>query len=139
MEIKTINFQPIIGEVDLTDARKVYDIRNGIVCYNPTMDLTCYYNYISYLNTQQDQWRNFGYLDMGMVPLAMLPSFFPEEIKEVLSNAARVKGITVHSMPPVSNLRGSYRGTVNDVWIFREELAEALGVRYQEIMKYSSK
>lgn len=147
MELKTINFKPIQSDIVIPDdATKKYDLRNGIVCISPTMDLECYYNYIQFLNLYQSDWKSLGYLDMGMIPLVMLPSFFPEELKEILSTAATSQGIKVYAMPPVSNLKGAYRGTVSDVWVYREDLAKVLNVRYQEatlsrwlreIMKFS--
>ena len=133
MENVTINFQTVNPDSETVNGETKYvDLRNGIVCVKPTMDLQCYYNYIKYLNLRQADWKSYGYLDMGMIPLVMLPSFFSEEVREILSAMALQLGIRVYAMPPVSNLRGTYRGTVSDVWVFREDLAKALGVKYQE-------
>lgn len=133
MEYKTINFQPIAKGTKLPDDMRVaVDFRNGIYCANPTLDIDCYINYIDYLNMSQEDWVSYGYLDLGMVPLVMLPSFFPQDVKDILSTAAQQVGIKVFPMPPVSHLKGSYKGTTSDVWVFREDLAEVLGCSYMD-------
>ena len=147
MDLKTINFEVIPADVKIPEETKyAYDLRNGIVCYSPTLDLKCYYNYIQFLNLCRNDWTSNGYLDMGMVPLVMLPSFFPEQVRELISNVIQAQGINVYAMPPVSNLKGTYRGVTSDVGVFRKDLAKVLNVREKDatlsnwlrtVMRYS--
>ena len=133
MEHKTINFEVIPDDVKIPDNLEyAYDRRNGIICYRPTLDFKCYYNYIQYLNLNKDAWVSNGYLDMGMMPLVMLPSFFPDKIKDLISKTLRAQGIKVYAMSPVSNLKGTYRGVTSDIWVFRKDLAKVLNVREKE-------
>ena len=147
MEFKTINFEVIPPDIKVPeDTKYAYDLRNGIVCYAPTLDLRCYLNYIQFLNMCRTDWTSNGYLDMGMVPLVMTPSFFPEQIRDLISNVVQKQGVPVYAMPPVSNLKGTYRGVASDVWVFRKDLAKVLNVREKDatlsnwlrsVMKYS--
>lgn len=100
-----------------------YDHRNNIYCVQPTMDYEMYYNYLNYLNQESDKWLHSGYLDAGMVPYLMWPSFmdsssYLESMKRVASQA----GIDIIKVPSVSLLKPSYVSNGTDYWVFREDL-----------------
>ena len=83
------------------------DERNGIYCYRLGNDyLRTYINYIELLNLHRNDWKNVGYLDLGMMPLVMAPSFMQELLTDSLCKFANRLNIPVYSMPPVSVMFG---------------------------------
>lgn len=109
------------------------DNRNGIVCVNPTCDVDCYVNYIRYLNLHRDDWRSYGYLDLGMIPLVMGPSFLHEALyKYVVQKVAHTE-IQMYNMPPVSFLYEVCKMPVQDVWVFKDEAASVVGVTSEQL------
>ena len=104
------------------------DIRNGIVCVAPTFDLECYLNYIQLLNLHRDKWKSFGYLDLGMMPLVMAPSFMQTMIKPVLLEAMRELKVDCWLLPPVSVMYESSRMPEEDIWVFKKDVARALNM-----------
>lgn len=99
-----------------------YDHRNNIYCVNPTMDYAMYYNYLNYLNECSNQWIHSGYLDMGMVPYLMWPSFMDSSsYLESMKRAAVQAGVDIIKVPSVSLLKPSYISNGTDYWIFKED------------------
>lgn len=104
-------------------ARIAFDRRNHIYCVNPTMDYEMYYNYLNYLNESYNEWMNYGYFDMGMVPYMMWPSFMESSpALEQMRRVARQAAIDLVPVPSVSLLKPSYISNGVDYWIFREDL-----------------
>lgn len=109
--------------------RLAYDYRNSIYCIDPSMDINCYYNYIQYLNRHYDEWKSFGYFDMGLVPLTMTPSFMGEGWwKDSLEKFPALFKCPLHSLRATSVLNGTWVGGSKDLWIARKDLARALNV-----------
>lgn len=107
----------------------IYDRRNDIYCMNPTMDYEMYYNYLNFLNSSYNEWRTYGYLDMGMVPYMMWPSFMDSSnVLEHMRGVARKVGITLIQVPGVSFLKDSYVANGTDYWVFREDLLKLANV-----------
>ena len=128
--IKTYNFCTADYDYTVNEVldRDFVDIRNTIVCHRPTMDWDCYRNYIKFLNSQAFRWVNHGYLDLGLVPLAMAPSFMQSSVVEKMQSYARTIGVTGYLMPSVSLLLGRSQNLGNDLWVPKIELARALGI-----------
>lgn len=136
----TDNFKPILSgdnEVEskafLTRCRQEgvpykYDKRNGIWCLNPTEDIVMYRNYIEYLNSCYSDWVNYGYLDAGLVPLLMGPSFVADNLNSQVMEIAKVWRVPLHPMKAVSFLNKGYVGGTKDIWVKKEDLARVLGV-----------
>ena len=100
-----------------------YDHRNNIYCINPTMDYQMYYNYLTYLNQCSNQWLHSGYLDMGMVPYLMWPSFMDSSsYLDSMKRAASQTGINIIKVPSVALLKQSYVSNGTDYWVFKEDL-----------------
>lgn len=105
------------------NATVIYDRRNNIYCVSPTMDYEMYYNYISYLNQVRGDWCRNGYLDAGMVPYIMWPSFMDNSIVlEQMRNVVRALGIDIITVPAVTYLKQNYVSTGRDYWIFKDDL-----------------
>ena len=100
------------------------DRRNEIVCVNPTYDYLCLANYYDFLNSISDQWVTAGYLDLGLVPLFMNPSFMGslEDQVEEIRNAF---GISIYSLRPCSFMKSGHIGP-NDIWVKREDFRDYL-------------
>jgi hypothetical protein len=75
----------------------------------------------------KDKWKSFGYLDMGMMPLAMGPSFLQKELVDVWLKIAQDVNLRVHLMPPTSMFYADCRLPVKDVWAFKEDVARCFG------------
>lgn len=104
------------------------DVRNGIVVVDPTFDFECYKNYIDLLNLKKDKWRNNGYLDLGMMPIAMAPSFMQQYIADMMLMLMAKHKVPCHVMPPVSLLGDKCNLPQDDIWVFKEDLAKAFGM-----------
>lgn len=118
-------------------AKVIFDRRNNIYCVAPTMDYEMYYNYIMYLNSCHDEWVNTGYLDAGMVPYIMWPSFMDASpVMEQMRNLTRQIGINLISVPSVSYLKPTYISNGQDYWIFREDLYNLMMVMQKASPEY---
>lgn len=109
------------------------DLRNGIVCVNPTCDIECYINYLQYLNTKIQDWRSYGYLDLGMMPFVMGPSFLQLALRNYLTVKASDLNITLYQMQPVSQLYSACKLPHSDIWVFREDAARIIGMSPDKI------
>lgn len=106
------------------DGRTIaYDSRNGIYCIDPTCDIYCYKNYINYLNMYFKDWKNFGYLDLGLVPILILPSFMTDAVMKDIGEIAKTWQFNLHMLPPTSFLQRGYIGG-KDLWVKRDDLAK---------------
>ena len=66
---------------------------------------------------------NCGYLDMGMLPYLMWPSFMDSSsYLESMKRAAVQAGVDIIRVPSVSLLNKSYISNGTDYWIFKEDL-----------------
>ena len=106
------------------------DQRNNIFCMAPSMDLQCYINYLVFLNSQRENWKeaNLHYLDAGLVPYIMAPSFMHDILVQNTGNLIDGRKVEKFFLKPVSFLCNGYVGGSKDVWIKKTDLAEILGV-----------
>lgn len=128
--IKTYNFKIEPYDYSVPDGcvGEFRDYRNGFICVNPTPDLECYINYIELLNLHRDKWKSVGYLDLGMMPIAMLPSFLPNSIKEALVNIMNTYNIPCYNMPPVSVMNSVCKLPEDDIWVFKSDVSAVTGI-----------
>jgi len=122
----TYNFLPASEERAKKADVKYRDQRNGITCANPSLDIECYINYIDLLNLHRDKWVNYGYLDLGMMPLAMAPSFMQGVVSQAMSTVANKLGIPIYSMPAVSLFFERCSVGENDIWVFKKDIAQVM-------------
>lgn len=108
------------------------DYRNGITCINPTCDLECYLNYIELLNSKRDEWKNYGYLDLGMVPILMAPSFMQAALLDSVNKLANAYKLPIYWMPPVTLLQDKCRIQTQDIWAFRSDIARIAGYKSED-------
>lgn len=118
---------------------ELYDARLGITCHNPTFDAEMLLNYYDFINRNRDSWTSIGYLDMGMMPFIMFPTFmqYDEFVGPYLKflNAFDIHG---YQMRPVSffNPRYGKRSTFKDVWVFKEDVAKVMGIKEVESVTF---
>lgn len=104
----------------------VKDKRNGISTTNLIPDLQCYINYLSLLVQLRDKWISTAYLDLGMIPIIVGPSFMHEVLVSTLLPIIQTKNLKIYAMPGSSfMLNGSMIGTT-EYWSFRNDVAEFL-------------
>lgn len=108
--------------------RTFRDLRNGIDCINPSADLECYFNYLQLLNAHTDQWRSVGYLDKGMMPLVMGPSFMHEGLMNLVMGQISNLEIQPYRLKPVTLLYEDRKLPFEDIWVFREDAAKLMGI-----------
>lgn len=107
--------------------RTLKDKRNNLTTTNVIPGTQCYINYLSLLVSLRDKWVSTGYLDLGMIPIIMGPSFMHEPLTKTLLPIIESKGLLIHPMPSVSFLiQDSMRG-FTDYWAFRDDVADFLG------------
>lgn len=109
------------------------DGRNGIICVNPSVNIECYINYIDLLNGLTSQWKSAGYLDLGMMPFVMLPSFMPQQMKPALVALASNIGLPCYDMPPVSVMFAACKMPEEDIWVLKSDVAKIMGVPESQV------
>lgn len=145
MERITINFEPlakfglseadgprILKEYKEKDAIVAFDKRNSIICINPTLDVQCYLNYIMYLDSHYSEWVGCGYMDMGLVPILMCPSFMADTIQQQVYAIAQKWDCSIYALRAVSFLNRGYVGATKDIWVKKEDLAKILKVPVEQ-------
>ena len=110
-----------------------HDRRHSIDCYEPSCNLECYLNYLDYLNRHMDRWVNYGYLDMGMVPLGFAPTFLQGVWNEYVSTYLVKNGIPYEMMPAISLFSNKYKSRAHDIWAFKSDIAKALDMKESDI------
>lgn len=109
------------------------DKRNGISTTNIIPGLQCYINYLELLVQLRDKWISTGYLDLGMIPIIMGPSFMHEVLVTTILPIVQSQKIKIYAMPGTSfMLYDSMKGTT-EYWAFREDLAEFLGCPAEKV------
>ena len=110
------------------------DLRSGFVCKDPTGDLQCYINYIDLLNEERQNWNNYAYLDFGLMPLVMLPTFLMHnsQIEDALVKMVRNLNVTCYSLPASSVMYKSVNLPKNDIWVEKAEIARVLNCDVHE-------
>lgn len=118
----------VIKEAKESGRVVLLDTRNSIYCLDPTMDIECYKNYIDYLNAHYNEWRSYGYMDMGLVPITLEPSFLKSWWEGTRYKLPMLLNCPVYSLRAVSFLNNGYVGSTKDSWVRRCDLAVSLGV-----------
>lgn len=138
MNLSTYNFkmQDVIPNTVGIDSRvtpdgQVFsDRKNGISTKKIWMDapLIQYYNYIQLLNANRDSWVSNGYLDLGMMPIVACPEWLYTFLRDKLVSDVIVNkyGVKYYSMKPTSMLLERPGTSSEDIWIFKEDLVNAL-------------
>ena len=79
------------------------------------------------IQKHSDKWKEYHYFDLGLVPIAMGPVAYQRLLdmffQEYLSNL----GVKIYSLRPLSLLRGAPLKNVQDIWVSRKEITEAVG------------
>ena len=134
----TINFVEC-GKDEIGREEKAYrDERNGIYCYRLGTDyLQTYINYIELLYLHRKEWKGTGYLDLGMMPLVMAPSFMQELLTDILCRFANQLNIPVYSLPPVSMFFEKCKIPVNDVWVYKKDVARVMQLEEDETVSFT--
>lgn len=129
--MKTRNFilipdDTVISDEEMKNAR--VDRRNNILCLEPTFDWDCWINYINLLNSVRDKWVNTSYIDMGMVPLLMAPTFMNESMVKPVYNIVNQCGIRVYPTNPIPLMVEKTRSQTKDLWAFKSDVARVIGI-----------
>ncbi len=118
--------------------RHVRDTRNGIICYKPGRDvIKSYMNYIELLNLHRHEWKSTGYLDLGMMPLVMGPSFLQDVLVDAICDFASKLKIQVYTMPPVSMMFAKCSMTTPDIWVFKQDIMRVMELDETERVSFS--
>lgn len=136
--IETFNFRMTDYDrkvPEVLHGKKIMDLRNGIVCKEPTLDFECYLNYLQLLNSMRDKWVNTGYLQLGMIPVIMAPQFMHNSFFETFLRMNDVD-IKFHTMQSVSLMKSNYITRDHDLWVFREDAARVVGTETINSIKF---
>ena len=71
------------------------DKRNGISTTNLIPGMQSYVNYLDLLLMLRDKWISTGYLDLGMIPVIVAPSFMHEALVSGLLPTIQGQGLKV--------------------------------------------
>lgn len=107
------------------------DYRNEIMCVHPTVDWECYFNYLELLENHKNKWKSFGYLDLGMMPVVMGPSFMHEALmRDIVPRLEQIKrkhpDLKYYYMAPVAFFKENVKLSFKDIWMFREDAAKVM-------------
>lgn len=111
----------------------IKDKRNGISTTNLIPGMQAYANYLDLLLMLRDKWISTGYLDLGMIPVIVAPSFMHEALITSLLPIIQAQGLKVIPMPGSSFMLNNSMAETTDYWAFREDAAEYLGCRPDEV------
>lgn len=105
----------------------MYDVKSCAFVANPTMDFTCYYNYMVMLNQAYDYWSNYGLFDQGFKPLIYMPSIWrAKEVPDFLMQMATIAGVNLEKGPSIS-LMGVNKGAgYSDYWVPKEQFVKLI-------------
>lgn len=102
------------------------DTRNGISTTNLIPGIQCYINYIELLLSFRDKWVSTGYLDLGMIPIIVGPSFMHEVLVNTILPVIQSNNLKIYALPATSFiLYDTMKGTT-DYWAFRSDVAKFL-------------
>ena len=114
-----------------TDEKMIYatlkDKRNGISTTNIIPGLQCYMNYLDLLLMLRDKWISTGYLDLGMIPIIVGPSFMHEALVSSILPIIQMNKLKVYAMPGTSFMLRDTMKSSTDYWAFRDDVAQFLG------------
>lgn len=102
------------------------DVRNGITTTGIVPGIQCYLNYMNLLLSVRNKWNSNGYLDLGMIPIVVGPSFLHQILLTKLQVSIADSGLKIHSMPSTSFLLSSSDMQFEDYWAFRSDVANFL-------------
>ena len=128
--IVTTNF--LLGEdVQVSSSPEIIketikDNRNNISVVNLIPNTQGYLNYLKLLMSLRDKWVSVGYLDLGMIPIIMGPSFWHDVLVSTWLPNIKSAGLIVYPMPGVSLLCSNNMRGVTDYWAFRDDVAKFL-------------
>lgn len=103
------------------------DKRNGITTTNLIPGFQAYINYLDLLLDIRDKWISTGYLDLGMIPVIVAPSFMQEAMVKGLLSVIQTQGLKVIPMPGTSFMLNNSMAETTDYWAFRDDAAAFLG------------
>lgn len=103
------------------------DKRNGFEVKRPTMDMRCYLNYLQLLNSMRNKWVNFGYMDIGLIPLLIAPSFMQHTYLPNVISVCSNNNIPYIILPAVSFMRSRCEKVSDDLWIKRRFVMDYCG------------
>ena len=113
-----------------------YDSKSCSFCASPTLDFTCYYNYMTLLNQTYDYWSNYGYFDQGYKPLIYLPSFWgSKEVPNMLMQMATISGANLSRGPSISLMGVRKSAGQTDYWIYKPELVKLINYAEDQFYK----
>ena len=108
----------------LTDRRNNIDVINIV-----PQGTKSYLNYLDLLISLRDKWVSVGYLDLGMIPILMGPTFMHETFVDSYFPIIQNMGLPLYAMPGVSFLCDSaVVRDVTDYWAFRDDVGKFLGM-----------
>lgn len=110
----------------------IKDKRNGISTTNLIPNLQAYANYLDLLLMLRDKWISTGYLDLGMIPVIVAPSFMQEALVTNLLPIIQGQGLKVVPMEGTSFMLNNSMADTTDYWIFRDDAAAYIGCRPEE-------
>ncbi|MDR1523270.1 MAG: hypothetical protein LBS29_04900 [Endomicrobium sp.] len=125
------NFRVLLK--DKKEVEYEYDERHHIYSCNNDYSLQQYVNYLSVITTFVNVKEKNGYLDIGFLPVLILPSFFYHSNitwnQYILDNLPLEK----YNRPPISFNRREYTGDTPDTWIAKYDAAKYTNKAIHEV------
>lgn len=103
------------------------DTRNGFRTIDLVPGIESYLNYLDLLMKYRNRWVNVGYLDLGMIPIIMGPSFLHKSLVEIYTNKLTEAGLKLIPVPAVSFMyQTPTLKNITDYWAFRDDVSMLL-------------
>lgn len=120
------DFSLIMKRKEKPQIQKVKDSRTGFTTVDTYYDYISYYNYLRTINKYHTLWDNYGYLDLGLIPIIYPPSVNHTVVVDFYKPKCISAGLHLIELQSTSFFKQQYNGS-NDYWITRKEAGELLG------------
>lgn len=129
MANKYLNYSTVEG-FNYKDLRVMRDERTGVSTYTrgpKYIDLFTILNYMMMIDRDKANWTNYGYLDLGLIPLVIEPQISENNFKSRILPVALEAGLDVRELPGMSMTRDYVKGLGKELWVTRESANSYLG------------
>lgn len=126
--VDVLDLEKTVGTADYK--RGLLDMRHNMFTINNTGDKEMYFNYLRTINEIAQESRFGRYnclLDLGYIPILMVPMFIGDRWDMQFIQALERNGIPYKKLPASSFSKDSYTADSPDIWVSKLDCADIVG------------